>query len=190
MALGITIRRGHVILAAGLLLYNISSNQYAKFEERKAVSDIVKKCNGKTPPEIQEIIDNPKDAYRFVSAVYPNEDCVPTSRLYKALLGRKYSPKILSLKNRGFRNRYTFEFHNICVFNEDDKVSSLDSIFGYIGRQKSVGDIIKIIEKKAGIKNTIPDYNNNENGIPDITQTIQILDELRSEKIALNSESS
>jgi len=158
MALGLTIRRWHVILAAGLLLYNIYSCKSAKLKqegENQATYSVLKQCFGKSPKAIKEILKNPKDAYRFASTVYPDEDCVPVSIFYQRVIDKdKYSPKILTFENIDFRKKYPFEFHNICTFNECGRIGSVDNIFGYIEPQDSTEDIVKIIENKAGIKNS------------------------------------
>jgi len=183
MVLGITIRRYHILLLTALLLGKTCGSLHSKALERRATFEILQKCACKSPEQILKIVDNPRDAVRLVSAVYPKGDCAYTSVLLKKLIennksifeNNKYSPKILFISSKDFRLKgYNFDYHYVCTFKEDDKIGSIDPDFGYIKPQENLEKLVKAIEKRAKGAKIEKDYHfaDLDSKIEDIFETL------------------
>jgi hypothetical protein len=112
MALGITIRRWHLILAmtAGLLLYNFHGDKFAKIEEKKAEANTAEKCEGKTP---LEAINTPREMGMYLSTWFGKEaPCNHAAELAAYILGNKGYGHLVGYGNGGYSH---------CMFVFKDK---------------------------------------------------------------------
>lgn len=159
MALGITIRRWHVLFPVLVgLTYGTYSYLSNSHKENQA-SEIIKVCFGQSPNKLPEILSkfNPEEVSKVFSSRYGKEcDCVPYSEIIAKCLNKHYSPRILHLESPNFIKKYPFECHNTCIFDQYGFTGSIDNICGYIEPQESLEDVIKILEKKLEVKQLVP----------------------------------
>ena len=119
MALGITIRRWHLILAAGMLLYNFAGDKYAKIEDKKAESSIVEKCENKDADKFS-ILTNPKDVGMYLSTKFGKEaPCDHAAEFAAHVLGKKGYGHLVGYGNGGYS-------HCMFVFKENGKWGAVD----------------------------------------------------------------
>jgi len=113
MALGITIRRYHLILAAMLLGYISLSQHHARIKEREALCYTVQQCNTKNGDEIKGILNTPEEMGLYLSTEFGKEAPCDHAAEYAAhVLGDKGYGHLVGYGNGGYSH---------CMFVFKDK---------------------------------------------------------------------